>query len=117
MSLMTPEAFVRLNEMNQRLREGLKQIRQDLKIVGVVQGEGSLSSLMMTDMPLENYRQLAAAMASGLAVKIEKYNRMLLEEGVFSMRGGFIGSTAMTEGDIDFTLGAVRRALTRLLVS
>lgn len=117
MSLMTPEAFVRLNEMNQRLREGLKQIRQDLKIVGVVQGEGSLSSLMMTDMPLENYRQLAAAMASGLAVKIEKYNRMLLEEGVFSMRGGFIGSTAMTEGDIDFTLGVVRRALTRLLAS
>lgn len=114
MSLMTPEAFARFNDLNQRLREGLERIRRDMGIVGVVQGEGSLSSLMMTDLPLTNYRQLAIAMAGGLAAKIEVYNRLLLEEGVFSMRGGFIGSTAMTEGDIDFTLEAVGRALKRL---
>jgi glutamate-1-semialdehyde 2,1-aminomutase len=114
MALMTPAAFDRLDAVNQRLRDGLERIRVDLKIAGVVQGAGSLSSLLMTDLPLNNYRELLFAMASGLAVRIETYNRLLLEEGVYSMRGGFIGSTPMTEDDIDFTLAAVRRALTRM---
>lgn len=117
MSLMTPQAFARFNAVNARLREGLERVRVDLGVGGVVQGEGSLSSLLMTEMPLTNYRQLAAAMAAGLAARIEVYNRCLLDEGVFSMRGGFIGSTPMTDDDVDFTLAAVRRAITRMLHS
>jgi glutamate-1-semialdehyde 2,1-aminomutase len=114
MALMTPQAFERLDGINQRLRNGLEKIRVDLGIAGTVQGAGSLSSLLLTDLPLNNYRELLFAMVSGLAVKIETYNQLLLDEGVYSMRGGFIGSTPMTEDDIDFTLGAVRRALTRM---
>jgi glutamate-1-semialdehyde 2,1-aminomutase len=114
MALMTPEAFARLDQINQRLRDGLEKIRVDLGVAGTVQGAGSLSSLLMTDLPLNNYRELLFAMVSGLAVKIETYNQLLLDEGVYSMRGGFIGSTPMTEDDIDFTLGAVRRAITRM---
>lgn len=114
MALMTPEAFDRLERVNQRLRDGLERIRTDLGIAGTVQGAGSLSSLLLTELPLNNYRELLFAMVSGLATRIETYNKLLLDEGVYSMRGGFIGSTPMTEDDIDFTLGAVRRALGRM---
>lgn len=114
MALMTPAAFDRLDRLSERLRDGLEKVRSDLGVTGKVQGAGSLSSLLMTDLPLTNYRELLVAMVSGLAMKIETYNRLLLEEGVFSMRGGFIGSTPMTDDDIDFTLGAVRRALSRM---
>jgi glutamate-1-semialdehyde 2,1-aminomutase len=117
MSLMTPEAFGRLDALNQQLRDGLERIRVELKIPGVVHGAGSLSALLMTDMPLNNYRELAMAMGSGLAAKIEIYNKHLLDEGVYSMRGGFIGSTPMTGDDIDFTLHAVRRAVQRMQAS
>jgi glutamate-1-semialdehyde 2,1-aminomutase len=114
MALMTPEAFDRFNAVNLRLRDGLERIRVDLGIAGVVHGAGSLSSLLMTEMPLNNYRELAMAMGGGLAAKIETYNKLLLQEGIYSMRGGFIGSTPMTEDDIDFTLTGVKRALTRM---
>lgn len=114
MTLMTPQAFDSFNQINQRLRDGLEQLRVDLKIKGVVHGAGSLSSLLLTDMPINNYRELAMAMGSGLVQRIEVYNRLLLEEGVYSMRGGFIGSTPMTHEDIDFTLNAVRRTLIRM---
>ena len=114
MTLMTPQAFDSFNQVNQRLRDGLEQIRVDLRITGVVHGAGSLSSLLLTDMPINNYRELAMAMGSGLAQRIEVYNKLLLEEGIYSMRGGFIGSTPMTNDDIDFTLKAVRRTLIRM---
>ncbi len=114
MSLLTREAFDDLAAKGQRLRDGLERVRRDLRIVGRVEGRGSMSSLMMTDQPTTNYRELAAVMASGLLAKTLAYQKLLMAEGVLSMRGSFIGSTPMTNDDIDFTIDAVRRALTRL---
>ena len=114
MSLLTPAAFDDLAAKGQRLRDGLERIRRDLGIVGRVEGRGSMSSLMMTDQTVTNYRQLAAVMASGLLVKTLAYQKLLLAEGVLTLRGGFVGSTPMTNDDIDFTIEAVRRALTKL---
>lgn len=113
MSLLTPAAFDDLDAKGQRLRDGLERIRRDLKLAGRVEGRSSFSSLIMTDMPMGNYRELAAAMAS-LGDKPVRYQKLLAEEGVLTMRGGFIGSTPMTNDDVDFTLAAVRRALVRL---
>ena len=70
---------------------------------------------MMTDQPVTNYRQLSAVMASGLLAKTQAYQKLLLAEGVLTLRGGFIGSTPMTNDDIDFTIEAARRALTKLI--
>jgi glutamate-1-semialdehyde aminotransferase len=53
-------------------------------------------------------------MSAGMNARIQAFQRHLLDEGVLSMRGGFIGSTPMTDDDIDFTIEAVRRALKRL---
>lgn len=114
MSLLTREAFADLAAKGDRLREGLERVRRELGIVGRVEGRGSFSSLLMTDQPITNYRQLATVMGSGLQAKTLAYQKLLLAEGVLTMRGGFVGSTPMTNDDIDFTIGAVRRALTTL---
>ena len=115
MALLTPEAFGELDRMGDRLREGLEKIRVDAKLPGRVVGGGSMSVLLMTDAPMENYRQLAAAMGGGLLKRMTIMQRLLLEAGVMTLRGGFVGSTPMTEDDIDFTLDAYRRATKRFV--
>jgi glutamate-1-semialdehyde 2,1-aminomutase len=114
MALLTREAFDDLEAKGARLRAGLDRVRRDLGVVGHVDGVGSFSGLRLTDRPPRNYRELARAMSAGMNARIQAFQRLLLDEGVLSMRGGFIGSTPMTDDDIDFTIEAVRRALKRL---
>jgi glutamate-1-semialdehyde 2,1-aminomutase len=114
MSLLTPTAFESLAAKGQRLRDGLERVLRDLEITGRVEGRASFASLLMTDRPMRNYREVAAIMADGLGEKMQAFQKLLLAEGVITMRGGFIGSTPMTNDDIDFTIEAVRRALVKL---
>jgi len=114
MSLLTREAFARLDTQGERVRLGLEKIRRDLGIEGYVAGAASLSALMMTPTVINNYRDLAAAVAGGMAERMGVAQRLLLEEGLLTMRGGFVGSTPMTDDDIEFTLSGTRRALTRM---
>ncbi len=114
MSLLTREAFDDLAAKGQRLRAGLERLLRDLKLVGRVEGRASMSSLLLTDRPITNYRQLAAAVGPDLVAKMNAYQKLLLAEGVLTMRGSFVGSTPMTDDDIDFTVTAVGRALTKL---
>jgi glutamate-1-semialdehyde 2,1-aminomutase len=114
MSLLTREAFADLAAKGERVREGLEKIRYDLGIEGYVAGAASLSALMMTPTVINNYRDLAAAVAGGMAERMGIAQRLLLEEGLLTMRGGFVGSTPMTDDDIEFTLSGTRRALARM---
>jgi len=111
MTLMTRDAFDDLAAKGQRLRDGMTKALHDLKVTGRVEGRASLSSLLLTDRPTGTYRELAAVMAAGLSAKMQALQKALVAEGVLTMRGGFIGSTPMTNDDIDFTVDAVRRAL------
>lgn len=117
MSLLTPAAFDDLAAKGDRLRAGLERVRHDLGLVGRVEGIGSFSTLLLTDQPITNYRELAAVMGSGLLDTMMAYQKLLLAEGIFTMRGGFVGSTPMTDDDIDFTIAGVRRALLKLKAS
>jgi glutamate-1-semialdehyde 2,1-aminomutase len=117
MSLLTPEVFARLEEQGARLREGLERIRRDLGMEGYVAGKASLSALMLTPGLVRNYRQLAAAAAGGMVERMNVAQKLMLEEGLLTMRSGFIGSTPMTDEDIEFTLAAVRRAYGRMYTS
>ena len=114
MSLMTPEAFAALDQQGERLRAGLEKIRVDAGLPGRIVGSGSMSVLLMTDMPMNNYRQLLAAMGSGLLEQMTALQKHLLDEGVMTLRGGLVGSTPMTNDDIDFTLDAYGRAIIQL---
>lgn len=114
MSLLTPEVFAALEAKSERLREGLRRIVADLGIEGRVVGGSSLSGIFFTTRPVENYRQLAAAAAAGMMERMMVAQKLLLAEGLLTMRGGFVTSTPMTDDDIEFTLSATRRALERM---
>ena len=114
MTLLTPDVFDQLAARGQRLRDGMTRVLRDLGLTGRAEGVGSFSGLLLTDRPTRNYRELAAVMADGLGDRMQAFQKHLLAEGVLTMRGGFIGSTPMTDDDIDFTIEAVRRALIKL---
>lgn len=115
MELMTPEAFDRLAIQGDRLRNALEKMRVDFHLPGEVVGNGSVSVLLVCDAEIYDYRSLASAMAGGLMVTLNRMQKLLLEEGVLTLRGGFVGSTPMTDDDVDFTLDAYRRALQRFI--
>jgi glutamate-1-semialdehyde 2,1-aminomutase len=111
--LLTPEVFARMAAQGERLREGLRAIQRDLGLKAQVLGEGSLSGMIPTELPLNNYRELAFAFATDVGPKLPVLQKLLIDEDLLTMRGGFVGSTPMTDDDIDFTIAAARRAWTR----
>jgi glutamate-1-semialdehyde 2,1-aminomutase len=114
MELLTPEAFATLAAQGDALREGLRRAHHDLNLPGAVTGGASVSSLMLTPRAVRNYRDLAAAMDEGLAETFARLHAYLLDESVMAMRGSFIGSTAISDADIEFTIQAATKALRRL---
>ena len=114
MSLLTREAFDDLAAKGERLRAGLVRVLHDLKIPGRIEGTASLTSFVLTDQPITNYRELATVTASGLGARMQAWQKLASGEGLLTMRGNFVGSTPMTEDDIDFTIEAVRRSLKQL---
>lgn len=114
MSLMTEAEFDRLNGLSERLREGLERLRRKHKLPGGVAGGGSVSTLILSDAPIFDYRSMIAAMMGGLLATFNRMQLHLMEEGVLTLRGGFVGSTVMTDDDVDFTIEAYDRALVRL---
>ena len=114
MSLLTPAAFDELDRLGMRLRDGLDRIRTDLGIPGYVEGAGSLCAFVMNETPLTSWRDLFDAVMGGFLQRIETYQKLLMEEGLATMRGGFVLSTPMDDDVIDFTLAGVERALTRM---
>lgn len=114
MSLMTEAEFDRLNGLSERLREGLERLRRKYKLPGGVAGGGSVSTLILSDTPIFDYRSMIAAMMGGLLATFNRMQVLLMEEGVLTLRGGFVGSTVMTVDDVDFTIEAYDRALVRL---
>jgi glutamate-1-semialdehyde 2,1-aminomutase len=111
MELLTPAEFNRLERQGERLREGLRRIHRDARLPGAITGDASFSTLALTDMPLGSYRELSAALSHGLADRVLESQNLLRAEGVFTLRGNFIGSTAMSDDDIDWTIAATARAL------
>lgn len=115
MSLLTRAAFDDLAAKGERLREGLARAKHDLGMEATLVGIGSLSALLPTTKPLRNYRELLAAMMDGLYARMEVLQRHLLDEGLLTMRGGYVGSTPMTDDDIDFTIRGAGAALSRFV--
>ena len=96
------------------MRDGLERVRRDLGIVGRVEGRGSVSSLHLSELQPTNYRELSAMMTPEYQARLAAYQKLLLAEGLLTMRALFVGSTPMTNDDIDLTIEGVRRALTAL---
>jgi len=114
MSLLDEAAFAGLDARGEQLREGFRKIQADLGIPGQVLGEASFSVFLPWGEPIRNYRDLFQAMRGGLGEGILAIQSKLLARGVLTLRGGFIGSTPMTADHIDFTLAAMKDALSEI---
>lgn len=114
MRLLTRAALEDLSAKSERLREGLRRAIRDTGLPGDVTGDGSVSALMLTDQPTENFRQFAHALQNGLMARLLALQALLTEESIFTLRGNFIGSTPMTDDDVDFTIAGATRAMRRL---
>ncbi len=114
MSLLTPEVFAEMDRQGNRLRDGLNAAIKNAGLAAHAVGEGSLSSVALTDKPVQNFRELAAMFTPQFLQRSMALQHALLNEGVLTMRGMFVASTPMTNDDIDFTIEAAGKAFHKL---
>ena len=114
MNLLTPEVFDEMNSKGNRLRSGLNKAIKEAGLEAHAVGEGSLSSVALTEKPVQNFRELAAMFTPEFLQRSMALQHTLLNEGVLTMRGMFVASTPMTDDDIDFTIEAAGRAFRTL---
>ena len=103
--------YARLDDLTDRLCRG---ITQEMAAAGIP-GEArkyclGAAKLMLQHRSLENWRDIYAYYQDVGLDNIALLQKCFLAEGVMAARLSFILSTAMTEGDIDFTIDAARRA-------
>jgi glutamate-1-semialdehyde 2,1-aminomutase len=98
----------RLNAMGERLRAGLSETARAAGVRAQITGVGSLSSILLTDRPVTDYRSRAAVPVSLQAL----LHLHLLNRGVYAMsRGSFSLCAPMTEAEIETCAAAVGDAL------
>jgi glutamate-1-semialdehyde 2,1-aminomutase len=114
MTLLTPEVFAEMDRKGNRLRDGLNAAIKAAGLAAHAVGEGSLSSIALTEKPVRNFRKLATLFTPEFLQRSMALQHALLNEGVLSMRGMFVASTPMTDDDINFTIEAAGRAFRTL---
>jgi glutamate-1-semialdehyde 2,1-aminomutase len=108
----TPEVFERLARQGDRLRAGLTAHFRQLGLKMRANGLGSMTSLQFFEAPIRNYREFHTRSGPGYLQRIQHLHRHMLNEGVLmATRGMMIGSSAMSDADIEETLERSGRAL------
>ena len=114
MRLYDQVAVNRLNQMGERLRDGLTAALKEAGLKGCVSGLGSLLQLHWQDRQPANAKDsIVGMMKAGELPRL--IHLELMNRGVYSARRGmFCLSTPMTQGDIDNAVVAFRETLTIL---
>jgi glutamate-1-semialdehyde 2,1-aminomutase len=108
MSLLTPAAYVHLDSLGHRLRDGLRSAARSAGIGAEVTGLGSLAAFHLTKAPVRNYRDALRSDREAL----RWLHIGLLNRGVFGRAGeSFFLSTPMTNADVDTVVAAVADTL------
>jgi len=114
MRLLTPEMFDRLARQGDRLREGLNRQIHAAGLDMRANGFGSMTSLQLFRDPIRTYREFHLQSGAGYLRRMQDLHRYMLNEGILmATRGLMIGSTAMTDADIDETIERSGRAFVR----
>jgi len=115
---LTPDVFARLAAQGDRLRAGLAARFREAGLAMQASGVGSMSSLQLFVGPARNYREFHLKSGPGYLQRMQRLHREMLDEGVLmATRGLMIGSTPMTDADVDETLERAGRALQRFAAS
>jgi glutamate-1-semialdehyde 2,1-aminomutase len=117
MRLMTPEAFDRLNDLGEYIRERLRRLFHDTRRSAQVCGDGSMFAAHLTendDDELIDFRSLrgfsrTSPIYGNLCHKMLEYGFILSPRGIFGCL-----STPMSEAELDGLVDALGRALTEL---
>lgn len=122
LDLLTHESFAHLDALGSRAREGLRGALSDAGLPGVVNGVGSLFSMLIgSDARVFDVRSISAAMTTArpdgrtprdLAAAFARH--MMNAGFIGAMPSTFVLSTAMTMTDVDAVIHASREALKRI---
>ena len=105
--LRKPGAYQRLFATGRRLREGLADLLRQAEVPAQVVGEDPLFDVYFTDQEIIDYRSTLNSNGEMLA----RFNRTLLEEGIFRATQKFYVSLAHDEQDVKQTLDAFSKAV------
>lgn len=111
MRALTLDAYVHLEELGERLRNGLRQALRQTGVKGQVNGGGSLTALLIMDQPYKDYRGYQPQLARHTAAMsiIRPY---LINKGILITNSGhYILSTAMGTEHIDTAIEHTTAAL------
>lgn len=110
MELLDHTAFERLNEIGERVRQGIDEIFGRQGIPGGAVGLGSLLKIHFTEKPVRDYRSAQPNTAE--AARAAVFFKALLNEGVLMAGYGLMAlSTPMTDNDVAQILDGVSAAL------
>ena len=110
-TLEQPGVYEKLHALGDRLRKGLQEASYEAGIPAVAQGAGPVSQIWFQENPISNYREGAVSKSQAIHPLFihEIYKRGVMVNP--SQYGVWYISTAHTERDIDFAIGAAREAL------
>jgi glutamate-1-semialdehyde 2,1-aminomutase len=100
--LRAPGTYTRLFEAGRRLMDGLGAAMAKAGHRAQIVGEPTMFEVFFADRPIRNYRDAITADME----KLKRFNRLLLERGVFKGDTKFYVSTAHDEDDISHTIAA-----------
>jgi glutamate-1-semialdehyde 2,1-aminomutase len=108
--LKRPGTYERLYEIGVRLMDGLRDALRSAGVPAQLVGEPPAFEVWFSRDPVVDFRSSLAADRARHA----RFTELLLERGVLKAHEKFFVSTALTDADVDFTLGAFRDAAAAL---
>ena len=107
LELLPPSEYDRLNELGDRLREGINALGVELGLALCATGLGSLLNIHLNEGPIRCYRDVARGKPWARLLHLA-----LLNEGLFPAGRGLMSiSTPMDEALVDEIVEAIRRAV------
>lgn len=111
LSLLTPDAFLRLDALGDRLRTGLRSAARTAGADVQVTGLGSLAAIHLTAHGIRDYRDTLHVNRDAT----RWFHLSLLNRGIFARAGGsFFLSTPMLEAEIDEIVARVEESLVEI---
>lgn len=115
LEMLTPDVFARLDAQGDRLRAGLRRVAERSGLPVQVCGDSSLTGIAFCHEPFDSYRTMVLACGPSHREQLLAFHREMLNRGVLLAPGGvFVGSTPMTDADIDATVEAAGHAFAAL---
>jgi len=108
--LNRPGQYEKLRALGQTLIDGFSEYLSEAGFAHKIVGDQTLFDIVFTEKEVRNYRDVKAADAA----RNGRFNTLLREKGIFKSPGKTYPSLALTDGDINQTLDAIKFAAKNL---